>query len=330
MFICSRTRATARGRAPAHRPRPLLAQWGAPSPACRLAGTEVIAPRDPHLCHWAQRLLPSPAHAPLGGRGGHADHHDGGVGQDLLQVLVVLALVQAVAQLLGRGGGNGRAAQRPGRPQTLLLLPRSVSSGEAGVCAQAPLPPHRLRLPSRTWEPPGWRPRLHLHLSLRGLEVRWDQTCQLASSLPTSHSLNPRGSRPSRGPDVTLLPESLLAAPCQLSTRPAPSTRGTGRPSSPSPLPGPLCPSGDPSPESQGAQGTCEHLLPRPRPHTLGRWVPGSCAPVSGSLSPSTRSPARPPAHLDGADVVQRVGHQRLQLGEPLRVLVPDELVDDV
>ena len=46
-------------------------------------------------------------HAPLGGGGGDADNHDGGVGQDLLQVLVVLALVQAVAQLLGEEGAGG-------------------------------------------------------------------------------------------------------------------------------------------------------------------------------------------------------------------------------
>lgn len=38
--------------------------------------------------------------APLRGGGGDADHHDGGVGKDLLQVLVVLTLVQAVPQLL--------------------------------------------------------------------------------------------------------------------------------------------------------------------------------------------------------------------------------------
>lgn len=56
-------------------------------------------------------LLPAgPAvYAPLGGGGGDADHHDGGVGQDLLQVLVVLALVQAVAQLLGARGRRGEA-----------------------------------------------------------------------------------------------------------------------------------------------------------------------------------------------------------------------------
>ena len=37
---------------------------------------------------------------PLCGGGCDADHHDGGVGQDLLQILVVLTLVQVVPQLL--------------------------------------------------------------------------------------------------------------------------------------------------------------------------------------------------------------------------------------
>ena len=36
------------------------------------------------------------------------------------------------------------------------------------------------------------------------------------------------------------------------------------------------------------------------------------------------------PVYLDGADVIQRIGDQRLQFGESLRVLIPDELMDDV
>lgn len=46
---------------------------------------------------------PSPCsvrYVPLGGGGSHTDDHDGGVCQDLLQVLIVLALVQAITQLL--------------------------------------------------------------------------------------------------------------------------------------------------------------------------------------------------------------------------------------
>lgn len=35
-------------------------------------------------------------------------------------------------------------------------------------------------------------------------------------------------------------------------------------------------------------------------------------------------------AHLDSADVIQRVGHQGLQLRESLRILVTYKLVNDV
>lgn len=70
--------------------------------------TPIPVPRGPH----DQQPSDGPAgYAPLGGGGSDADDHDGGVGQDLLQVLIVLAFVQAVAQLLGeegvRGGGPG-------------------------------------------------------------------------------------------------------------------------------------------------------------------------------------------------------------------------------
>lgn len=62
--------------------------------------------------------------APLGGGGSDADDHDGGVGQDLLQVLVVLALVQAVAQLLGgERAGRGPGTQEALEPLTLLHPP---------------------------------------------------------------------------------------------------------------------------------------------------------------------------------------------------------------
>lgn len=61
-------------------------------------------------CCAGPRQAPAPfpaVLAPLGGGGSNADDHDGGVGQDLLQVLIVLALVQAVTQLLGvRGQGQ--------------------------------------------------------------------------------------------------------------------------------------------------------------------------------------------------------------------------------
>lgn len=40
------------------------------------------------------------AHSPLCGWGCDADHHDGGIGQDLLKGLIVFALFKIVAQLL--------------------------------------------------------------------------------------------------------------------------------------------------------------------------------------------------------------------------------------
>lgn len=40
--------------------------------------------------------------------------------------------------------------------------------------------------------------------------------------------------------------------------------------------------------------------------------------------------PTLPSTHLDRADVIQRIGDQGLEFGEPLGVLVPDELMDDV
>lgn len=47
-------------------------------------------------------------YVPLCGGGGDTDNHDGGIGQDLLEVLIVLAFVQAVAQLLGWEGEKER------------------------------------------------------------------------------------------------------------------------------------------------------------------------------------------------------------------------------
>lgn len=49
---------------------------------------------------------PVTADSPLCGRGGDTDDHNGGIGQDLLQGFIVLALVQIVAQFL-----NGRHTQ---------------------------------------------------------------------------------------------------------------------------------------------------------------------------------------------------------------------------
>lgn len=41
------------------------------------------------------------AYIPLGGRGSNTNNHDGSIGQDLLEILIVLTLIQAVAQFLG-------------------------------------------------------------------------------------------------------------------------------------------------------------------------------------------------------------------------------------
>lgn len=80
---------------------------------------------------------------------------------------------------------------------------------------------------------------------------------QLASSLPVSRSLNRRAPYPLGVLKLNALPPNLCtAAPCQLSTRPAPSTRGTGSPHLPprslghSPLRRPL--SGEPGSRGWG------------------------------------------------------------------------------
>lgn len=52
---------------------------------------------------WDWLAVPYPmAYIPLSSRGSDTDNHDGGIGQNLLQVLIVLALIQAVSQLLER------------------------------------------------------------------------------------------------------------------------------------------------------------------------------------------------------------------------------------
>lgn len=54
-----------------------------------------------HLTMWY-------TYVPLCGGGGDTDNHDGSIGQDLLEILIVLAFVQAVAQLLGWEGEKER------------------------------------------------------------------------------------------------------------------------------------------------------------------------------------------------------------------------------
>lgn len=71
------------------------------------------------------------AYVPLGGGGGDTDDHDGGVGQDLLQVLIVLALVQAVAQLLSREGRES-GPRNSGRSWLLLSTQSESLLGKTG------------------------------------------------------------------------------------------------------------------------------------------------------------------------------------------------------
>lgn len=60
-----------------------------------------MTPILPFLVSYGRLTAPyCRAYIPLGGGGGDTDNHDGSIGQDLLEVLVVLAFIQAVAQLL--------------------------------------------------------------------------------------------------------------------------------------------------------------------------------------------------------------------------------------
>jgi hypothetical protein len=78
------------------------------------------------------------AYIPLSSRGSDTDNHDGGIGQNLLQVLIVLALIQAVSQLLERKVEREDLWELRKVLEALLLRHPFWSlledTGKAGVC----------------------------------------------------------------------------------------------------------------------------------------------------------------------------------------------------
>lgn len=200
-------------------------------------------------------LLPAgPAvYAPLGGGGGDADHHDGGVGQDLLQVLVVLALVQAVAQLLGARGrrGEARGSGSSGTSQAPALA-RPLPGLHAGCSPRLP-PAPRLHCPQLSSVCPGLADPEMAPLPAS------TKTAGLTTPLPAGRSLPPLFSAPGLGAASAGVPASTcLSFPWWLSLK----TRASEARGDPTPSTSP--PHSHSFPERSGATGISGSLSPIP------------------------------------------------------------------